>query len=277
MTDASRPGDAQLDELASAYLDGELDAAERERVERDPALSDRVAELANVRAQVAAPVSPLAADRREAMIRSAVAALEPGVVAPVVSISSRRPGRRILRVLAPVAAAAATIGAIAFIARDGDGGDESNDQVAFEASADTATAGAEGAERAAEGATVETTAASPAAEAVTNAADAAGTAPAPGAATFSSVPDLGAASSPSEVAALLRSTRTAQEESEATSATGAGEQDGTSLLVMCASAGSPVATLIYAGEQAIVVAVGDGLYQVLGAGCAVRAEFTSET
>jgi hypothetical protein len=276
MTDASRPGDDQLDELASAYLDGELDTAERERVEHDPALSDRVAELAAMRAQVAAPVAPLAADRREAMIRSAVEALDAGAIAPVVSLSSRRTGRRILRVLAPVAAAAAAIGAIAFIARDGDG--ESSDPVAFEASADTPAAGAEGADRATEGAAVETTAAAARAEeAVTNAADEAGTAPAPGAATFSALPDLGAASSPSEVAALLRNSLTAPEESTATTASGGGEQDSTSLRAACANAGTPVATLVYAGEQAIVVAVGEGRYAVLGTSCAVRAEFTSET
>ena len=58
MTDPTPSPDA-LDELVSAVLDGEADAAERARVESDPALRARLAELRAVRDKVAAEVAPL--------------------------------------------------------------------------------------------------------------------------------------------------------------------------------------------------------------------------
>ncbi len=271
MTDEPRPGDATLDELASAYLDGELDTAEQARVDRDPVLSARVAELAEVRAQVAAPVVPLPADRRDAMIRAAVDAFDGPVVAPVIALADRRRGWRVLRVLGPVAAAAAAIGAVAFIARDGGGDRDTGGGVAIDASADTSAAEAE--DDQASGGAAETTAAAAAEEAPAEGGEA-GVEVAPAAETLSALPDLGEASTADEVAALLVATRQATLESTVPQATD--EQDSGVAFAACADIGTPVATVVYAGEDALVVATGTGRYAVLGADCAIRAEFVAE-
>jgi cytoskeletal protein RodZ len=61
------------DELASAYLDGEVTADERARVEGDPALVARVARLGAARdGLAAAPLEPPDEAAREAAIRAAV-------------------------------------------------------------------------------------------------------------------------------------------------------------------------------------------------------------
>lgn len=56
MTELSHSPD---DEIVSAVLDGEATAAEQARVEADPELRHRMAEMSRVREQVAAPVTPL--------------------------------------------------------------------------------------------------------------------------------------------------------------------------------------------------------------------------
>jgi hypothetical protein len=71
MTDAPRFPD---DELLSAYLDGEVTADERARVEADPALLARVAELRAAAALAARPVAPADAAQIDVAIRVAVAA-----------------------------------------------------------------------------------------------------------------------------------------------------------------------------------------------------------
>lgn len=85
--------DEELDELVSAYLDGEVTDEERARVEADPELASRVAALRSITARLAAPVDPPAA--RDRWIAAAVSSL-PTPVAP------RRP-----RWLAPASAVAA--------------------------------------------------------------------------------------------------------------------------------------------------------------------------
>ena len=63
------------EELASAYLDGELEAEDRARVEADPALMALVADLRAISDAVAAPVAPLTDEQRSTMVAAAMATL----------------------------------------------------------------------------------------------------------------------------------------------------------------------------------------------------------
>jgi hypothetical protein len=133
MTDAPLPPDA-ADELVSAYLDGEADAAERARVEADPDLQARVEVLARVRAAVQSPV-PVDPARREAALTAALdAATRPGGVLAggtertVVALAPRRwsvpsPRWRYLAVAAAVAVAAL---AVPLLSQLGDSDDEAD-------------------------------------------------------------------------------------------------------------------------------------------------------
>lgn len=114
----------ELDELASAYLDGEATAEEAALVESDPNLQARVEELRIVRELVAAPVEVPSDEVRDQMIAQAL-----DHRAPVVSLER---ARRRLRAVPPqvrvVLAAAAVVVAIAVVgvtlfdraSRDGD-------------------------------------------------------------------------------------------------------------------------------------------------------------
>lgn len=137
MTDAPLPSDA-ADELASAYLDDELTAAERSRVEADPELLARVDALARVRAALGAPVAP-DPRRREAALSAALAvAAEPGGVLgptgaepgrgePVAVLSSRRrPPALRRRYLAAAAAAAVAALAVPLLSQLGGDDDEAD-------------------------------------------------------------------------------------------------------------------------------------------------------
>jgi hypothetical protein len=69
------------DELASAYVDGELDASGRARVESDPTLLAEVAALREIRAAVAdLPTPELDHARRDAAIKAALATADSNVV-----------------------------------------------------------------------------------------------------------------------------------------------------------------------------------------------------
>ena len=100
-----------LDELASAYLDGEATAEEAALVESDPRLQDLVEELRAVRDLVAAPVDLPSDDVQEQMIAHAL-----DHRAPVVSLEK---ARRRLRTVPPrarvILAAAAVVAAIAVV------------------------------------------------------------------------------------------------------------------------------------------------------------------
>ncbi|MGH9118827.1 MAG: zf-HC2 domain-containing protein, partial [Acidimicrobiales bacterium] len=61
---ATDPSD-DLDELVSAYLDGEATPEESARVDADPELQARVAGLRAVAAAVAGPFAPPSAEARE--------------------------------------------------------------------------------------------------------------------------------------------------------------------------------------------------------------------
>ena len=100
-----------LDELASAYLDGEATAEEAALVESDPRLQDLVEELRAVRDLVAAPVDLPAGEVRDQMIARAL-----DHRAPVISLER---ARRRLRTVPPrarvILAAAAAVAAIALV------------------------------------------------------------------------------------------------------------------------------------------------------------------
>jgi hypothetical protein len=101
--------DFSRDELASAYLDGEVTAEERALVEADPGLLQRAQELESARdALRTAPVEPISPVAREAAI---AAALDATVV---VSLETHR-ARRGLRVASIAAALLVALGAGALV------------------------------------------------------------------------------------------------------------------------------------------------------------------
>ena len=101
----------ELDELASAYLDGEATPEEAALVEGDPRLLELVEELRAVRDLVATPVEPPPDEVRDQMIARAL-----DQRAPVVSLET---ARRRLRSIPPrarvILAAAAVVAAIAMV------------------------------------------------------------------------------------------------------------------------------------------------------------------
>ena len=101
--------DRHPDELISAYLDGEADAAESARIEGDPQSRDRAAELAAVIQAVADPVEGLTPKERDRLRARALAAA--AAPAPVREISEA--ARRRWRLVLIPAAAAAGIFAVA--------------------------------------------------------------------------------------------------------------------------------------------------------------------
>jgi hypothetical protein len=104
---------SDLDELVSAYLDGEATPEEVARVDADPALSARVAELGAVARAVAAPVPPPPASVRDAAIARALAA------ATTVDLGAerRRRSRTGLWVASVAAAVLAVLIAVPLVAR----------------------------------------------------------------------------------------------------------------------------------------------------------------
>ena len=99
------------DELASAYVDGAATDEERARVEGDPALVARVAELRAARdALTAAPVEPIDQPRREHAIRAAVDAMT------LDDLSAAR-GRRHLRIVSIAAVIVLVLGAAGLLLR----------------------------------------------------------------------------------------------------------------------------------------------------------------
>jgi putative zinc finger protein len=109
--------DRALDELVSAYLDGEATAEEAARVEGDPELQARLAEFAATRDAVRATVSGVTDDARDALLARVVGT----VIAPpnVVPLHRRRVApAKVLAVAAAVVAIAFIGGAITLLAND---------------------------------------------------------------------------------------------------------------------------------------------------------------
>ncbi len=120
----------QLDELASAYLDGEATAEEAALVESDPRLQEMVEELRAVRNMVGAPVEVPSDEVRDQMIARAL-----DHRAPVVSMETARrrlraipPQARVILAAAAVVAAIAAVGVTIF-ERQGD--EFADDDMAF--------------------------------------------------------------------------------------------------------------------------------------------------
>ena len=130
-----------LNELASAYLDGDVTADERARVESSPELQSLVATFGRLRGVLAdAPV--VAAGTREAAFLAAFAQLDDvaadsspltgGVRASVTQLDSRR---RWPRVALSAAAGLLLVGVVGVAVLDGRGGDDSQSSSATEAAA----------------------------------------------------------------------------------------------------------------------------------------------
>ena len=120
-----------LDELASAYLDGEATAEEAALVESDPRLQDLVEELRAVRNLVAAPVNPPTDEVRDQMIAQAL-----DHRAPEVSLEKARrrlrtipPQARVILTAAAVVAAIAVVG-VTVLEQIGD--DDAGERIAYD-------------------------------------------------------------------------------------------------------------------------------------------------
>jgi len=100
----------ELDELASAYIDGKGTAEEAALVESSPRLQALVEELRTVRDLVATPVAPPSDEVRDEMIFRALAHR-----APVVSLEKARRRLRSMPPQAKVVLAAAVVAAIAMM------------------------------------------------------------------------------------------------------------------------------------------------------------------
>jgi hypothetical protein len=152
------------EELACGFLDGELAPADRARVEADPELMALVDRLRAVSDAVAAPVEPLAEDRRAAMLAAALAAAPAGAEAgatasgsSVVSLDQARARRsgRAARAVGGALAAAAAVGLVAlFVARD-TGGDDTDTADGGSATVAALDAGADRSDEASEAASAE--------------------------------------------------------------------------------------------------------------------------
>ena len=106
MTDFS----PEQDELASAYIDGEVSADERAMVDADPALLARVAELRSVRETLAEPTASPTEAERDAVISAALRS------ANVVDIRVAQ-GHRRLRIASIAAAILVVLGAAGLLLR----------------------------------------------------------------------------------------------------------------------------------------------------------------
>ena len=137
MTDFDPPTPDPDDELASAVLDGEATAEERARADADPRLQARVEALASVRDALAAPV-PVPDATRDELIAAALSALDPPVVAPVVSFRQSERRHRVMQTLsaAAVVVLVAAIGVALSRSLDNNSADLANDVLSESASSE---------------------------------------------------------------------------------------------------------------------------------------------
>jgi hypothetical protein len=139
----------ELDDLASAHLDGATTAEEAARVAADPALRARVEQLRAVR-EALAHVPPVDAGVRDQAIATALSALDEGdrpvaPVAPVTELASRRRGlsRRMVRAIGAAAVVLLVALLVPVLSRGHDQDDNetaSPDTTGNEADADEGTA-----------------------------------------------------------------------------------------------------------------------------------------
>lgn len=139
MSDLTPSPDDAVDELLSAFLDGEADERERARVERDPDLQRRLEQLRSVRDLVAAPVPSLdeltarrLRDRAVAAVPSAAAAAGSAQAAPMGAAARARSAWFDPRRLGAVAAVLVLVALALPLARSlGDRDhDDASDQIA---------------------------------------------------------------------------------------------------------------------------------------------------
>ena len=115
--------DPTLDEIVSAYVDGEATAAERAQVEADPALLERVATFRRLHDAVATTAVPASAEARRALIARALRDMAP----PAAMVHPLR-ARRFAAAARPLAVAAAIIAAFigfAALVANNDNGEDS--------------------------------------------------------------------------------------------------------------------------------------------------------
>jgi len=132
------------DELLSAYLDGEVTAAERGAIEADTAALARLGELRAVRDAVASPVEPLADKDRDRLIAAALAASETTRVVSEIGVARARrrfwdrpaPPQWNWRPIAVVAAAVVAIAIAVPVVRSADLGGDAADTAGEGAIAD---------------------------------------------------------------------------------------------------------------------------------------------
>ena len=133
----------QLDELASAHLDGATTPEEASRIAADPALLTRVESLRSVRAALQATPPPDPA-RREAAIAAALAAFDEDAGAPAAGVTSlaevaarRRTTSRSWRIAGVAAAAAAVVALVPLLASRADDDGQTAAEVTRDAGAET--------------------------------------------------------------------------------------------------------------------------------------------
>ena len=128
------------DELASAYLDGDLDPAERATASADPEVMASVENFARVRSMLSdvAPVDGIAQDNALAAALAEFDALHvAAAVSPTATVTSLRSHRRTYRALTSVAAAVAIL-AIGVAAINGTRGNDDKSSSAVERNAASA-------------------------------------------------------------------------------------------------------------------------------------------
>lgn len=119
------PHDTDLDDLASAHLDGVASPEEAARIAADPAAAARVEAFRAIQGEIRA-VAPADADRRDAAISAAMAAVDdqPARVTSITAVAARRgPSPRAVRLLGAAAAVlllAALVPIIALLGRSDD-------------------------------------------------------------------------------------------------------------------------------------------------------------
>ncbi|MGH9274334.1 MAG: hypothetical protein ACRDZU_06780 [Acidimicrobiales bacterium] len=149
MTDSHDPRQPDdVDDLASAHLDGQTTDAEAARIAADPSLAERVADMAAVRAAVRSDGPAVDEERREAGIAAALAAFddspphagvddEGGTLTPITAARGRRGvSRRTLQLVGAVAVAVLLALAVPLLGRlDSDPSEEDLATSALEESA----------------------------------------------------------------------------------------------------------------------------------------------
>lgn len=126
----SAQSDDEVLERISAYLDGEAEPAEAARIEADPALRQRAAELAAAREVIAAPFPALDESSWDELVAGARAQVAAESPAPVIDLRARGRTRSLVVAVVGVAAACLLVVAIVATLARRPGGDPRPDELA---------------------------------------------------------------------------------------------------------------------------------------------------